>query len=63
MSRVVGVENKLLNQVSCRVKQNILKKYENTVIEVTLVFAVDTYLLQTVDVSKSIKVELHLCMQ
>lgn len=63
MSGVVGVENKLLNQVSCRVKQNILKKYENTVIEVTLVFAVDSYLLQTVDVSKSIKVELHLCMQ
>lgn len=26
-------------------------------------FAVDTYLLQTVDVSKSRKVELHLCMQ
>lgn len=30
MSREVGMEDKLLNQVSCRVKQDILKKKENT---------------------------------
>lgn len=30
MSRVVGMEDKLLNQVSCRVKQDILKNKKNT---------------------------------